>query len=348
MSLGPEPGAILPNSGLAWGIQLPIQAQSSRFAEAWEADAGPEDLARVARAADAAGCFYVAVCEHLAIPRSHAEAMGTTWYHTLTTLGWLAAHTERTRLLSHVVMPHFRHPLEAAKAFATLDRLSGGRAIAGVGTGHVVPELELLGVAPRERGALLDEAIGVLRAAFADEYPRAAGPRWPLDGELGVAPRPVQHALPIWVGGSSKPAIRRAAWLGDGWLPQGTPLDDLPGAIALLRDERDAAGRDPRIDIGRTSRSTTAPRAGTSVRCSAARATRWPNRSGAGARSASGSCRSTSARATPTSCAISSPASAPRRRPCSPRPARSTRARRSAPRCPTARRAAPRRSGRSR
>ena len=242
--------AILPESGLAWGIQLPIQAQSTRFAEAWEADAGPEELAAVARAADAAGCFYVAVCEHLAIPRSHADAMGTVWYHTLTTLGWLAAHTQRTRLLSHVVMPHFRHPLEAAKAFATLDRLSGGRAIAGVGAGHVLPELAMLGVPADGRGALLDEAIDVMRAAFDAEYPEAPGPRWPLDGTLGVAPRPQQAALPIWVGGSSKPAIRRAARRGDGWLPQGTPLAELPEAIALLRREREAAGRPARIDIG--------------------------------------------------------------------------------------------------
>ena len=242
--------AVLPETGMVWGIQLPVQAQSSRFAEAWEREAGPEELARVARAADAAGSFYVAVCEHLAIPRSDAETMGTTWYHTLTTLGWLAAQTQQVRLLSHVLMPHFRHPIEAAKAFATLDRLSGGRAIAGVGAGHVVPELRMLGIDATARGAVLDEAIGVLRATFDEEDPNTPGPRWPLDGELGVAPRPVQHSLPIWVGGSSPAAIRRAARLGDGWLPQGTTLDALPEAIALLRREREAAGRDARIDIG--------------------------------------------------------------------------------------------------
>jgi probable F420-dependent oxidoreductase len=242
--------SILPQGRLSWGIQLPVQAQSTRFAEAWEAQAGPAELEQVARAADAAGCFYIAVCEHLAIPRAAAETMGTTWYHTLTTLGWLAAHTQRVRLLSHVTIPHFRHPLEAAKAFMTLDRLSGGRAIAGVGAGHVVPELEMLGIEPSERGALLDEAIAVMQAAFESEYPRTQGPRWKLDGELGVAPRPVQSPLPVWVGGSSRAAIRRAARLGDGWLPQGTSLLDMPAAIALLRGERSAAGRSDEIDIG--------------------------------------------------------------------------------------------------
>ena len=169
--------------------------------------------------------------------------MGTTWFPTVTTLGWLAAATERGRLLSHVTIPHYRHPLETAKAFATLDWLSGGRAILGVGGGHVEGEFEILDVDFGRRGRLLDEAMDVIRATFDDEYPSAEGPTWPLDGRAGVAPRPVQESLPIWVGGSSKAAIRRAAVRGDGWLPQGTPPGELGAAVELLRAEREAAGR---------------------------------------------------------------------------------------------------------
>lgn len=242
--------SITPDRVVGWGIQLPIQAQSTRFAREWEHDAGPDDLAGVARAADRAGATYLAVCDHLAVPNPQDEVMSTVWFHTVTTLGWLAAQTERIRLLSHVTIPHYRHPLETAKAFATLDWLSKGRAILGVGSGHVEGEFDLLDVDFHRRGKLLDEAIDVIRATFANEYPVAAGPTWPLDGTAGVAPRPVQESLPIWVGGSSDAAIRRAARRADGWLPQGTPPGELGAAVALLRAEREAAGRDPAVDIG--------------------------------------------------------------------------------------------------
>ncbi len=131
---------------LAYGIQLPIQAQSTAFVEPWELEAGRDELAAIARACDDAGFAYVAVCDHVAIPREKAAAMNTTWFDTVATLGWLAAVTTRTRLLSHVYVAAYRHPLATAKAFATIDALSGGRAILGVGTGHVEAEFALLGV----------------------------------------------------------------------------------------------------------------------------------------------------------------------------------------------------------
>ncbi|HAM01778.1 MAG TPA: LLM class F420-dependent oxidoreductase, partial [Acidimicrobiaceae bacterium] len=99
------------------------------------------------------------VCDHTAIPRRLADAMSTTWYDTVATLGWLAGITSRVRLLSHVYVAALRHPLRAAKEFATLDALSGGRLIVGVGTGHVTEEFALAGVDFARRGALLDEAI---------------------------------------------------------------------------------------------------------------------------------------------------------------------------------------------
>ena len=110
---------------LAFGMQLPIQAQSTVFVEEWEKTAGARELAAVARACDAAGFAYVAVCDHVAI-RGRADAMSTTWYDTIATLGWLAGVTERVGLLSHVYVTAYRHPLQTAKAFATLDALSGG------------------------------------------------------------------------------------------------------------------------------------------------------------------------------------------------------------------------------
>jgi probable F420-dependent oxidoreductase len=242
--------AVVPPGTVAWGLQLPIQAQSTIFVEPWEADATVEDLVAVARAADRAGALYVGVCEHVAIPRPLDETMGATWYDPIATLGFLAGVTTSVRLLSHVLALPYHHPLAVAKAFATLDRLSGGRAILGVGAGHVEGEFALLGLDFATRGRHVEAALPAIRAALDDEYPALPDGEWGLDGSAAVAPRPVQASLPIWVGGSSAVAVRRAARLGDGWLPQGIRPRDLPGVVERIRRLRAEAGRPERFDIG--------------------------------------------------------------------------------------------------
>jgi probable F420-dependent oxidoreductase len=242
--------AVVPPGTVAWGLQLPIQAQSTIFVEPWEADATVDDLVAVARAADRAGALYVGVCEHVAIPRPLDETMGATWYDPIATLGFLAGVTTSVRLLSHVLALPYHHPLAVAKAFATLDRLSGGRAILGVGAGHVEGEFALLGLDFTARGRHVEAALPAIRAALDDEYPALPDGEWGLDGSAAVAPRPVQASLPIWVGGSSAVAVRRAARLGDGWLPQGIRPRDLPGVVERIRRLRAEAGRPERFDIG--------------------------------------------------------------------------------------------------
>jgi probable F420-dependent oxidoreductase len=242
--------AIIPPGAVAWGLQLPIQAQSTIFVEPWEAGAGTDDLVAVAQAADRAGALYVGVCEHVAIPQPHDGPMGTTWYHPFTTLGFLAGVTTSVRLLSHVIALPYHHPLEVAKAFTTLDALSGGRAIVGVGAGHVEREFDLLGVSFADRGSWVERALPAVRAALDAEYPALPDGDWGLDGSAAVSPRPVQASVPIWVGGSSPVAVRRAAELGDGWLPQGVRRGDLPGVVARVRQLRTAAGRPERFDVG--------------------------------------------------------------------------------------------------
>ncbi len=249
---GVRDGVWRPEDGrLVWGMQLPVQSQSTLFAEGWEAAAGPVDLVEIARVADRCGFAYVACCEHLAIPRRLAEAMSTVWYDPVATLAHLAAVTERVRLLSHVAVVGLRHPLITAKQYATLDRLSGGRLILGVGAGHVPEEFEALGVDFGRRGAVLDETVEALKMALGpDEFPKFTGERFAFEG-LGQAPRPVQTPRPpIWVGGSSPAAVRRAAERGDGWLPQGDRREQLPGQIARLRRLREAAGIEEPVVIG--------------------------------------------------------------------------------------------------
>ena len=233
-----------------FGIQLPIQSQSTIYVEDWELRSGPSELARVARRRRTSGFFYVAVCDHTAIPRRLAGAMSTTWYDTIATLGWLAGVTTRMRLMSHVYIAAQRHPFRAAKEFSTLDVLSGGRVIIGVGAGHVNEEFDLFGPPFDERGSGLDEAIDAMAAALSDEYPTLAGPRWPAS-DLGATPRPVQRPRPpIWVGGSSRAALRRAAQRGDGWLPQSPRRSDIREQVPRLLEMRQELRGDDPIEIG--------------------------------------------------------------------------------------------------
>jgi probable F420-dependent oxidoreductase len=241
---------VVPRNQVAYGMQLPIQSQPARFRAPWEADAGPDELVRLAQAADRAGLFYVGVCDHVSIPEDRATTMQTIWYDTIATLGMLAGVTERVRLLTHVWIASYRHPLISAKSFATLDHLSKGRLIIGLGAGHVVEEFAQLGVDFHRRGKLTDEAMDAMDVALREEFPTFSGETWSFSGG-GARPRPVQQPRPpMWVGGSSPAAIRRAAVKGDGWLPQGTPRADMPAQIAELRRHRDEArGGDP-MDIG--------------------------------------------------------------------------------------------------
>lgn len=241
---------ICPAGKLVYGMQLPITAQSTVFAAPWEATAGTDEIRRIAQACDANGFFYLAVSDHVCVPRAQATAMSTVWYDTVATLGFLAAATRHVRLLSYVYVVPYRHPLVTAKAFATLDALSGGRVILGVGAGHLKGEFETLGVDFARRGKLLDEAIDVIAAAFTEEFPSHRGAAWSVR-DMGQRPRPVQQPRPpIWVGGSTRPALRRAAERGDGWLPQGVPEMGMPAAIEIIRTHRVKVRGAAPIEIG--------------------------------------------------------------------------------------------------
>ena len=220
----------IPAGTIVYGTQLPIQSQSPRFAAKWESSATPADLVRIAQAADRSGYFYVAVCDHIAVPEEKAEVMGLWWQDCLTTLGFLASATENVALLSHVYVVAYRHALTAAKGFETLDHLSGGRAIAGIGAGHVEGEFDAIGVSFADRGTLTDSTLVDFAEALSNTY---------VNG-MGSLPRPVQSPRPpIWIGGSSNPAIRRAAAY-EGWLPQGPATRE---GLDLLLSTREKLGK---------------------------------------------------------------------------------------------------------
>jgi probable F420-dependent oxidoreductase len=163
-------------------------------------------------------------------------AADATFLEPLTALAMVAGVTERVKLgTTVIVLPH-RHPVLAAKMLSTLDHLSGGRVILGAGVGWMREEIELLGAPFDERGAWSDEAIRVMRACWRDERTRFHGRYFSFD-DIGCFPKPVRGDIPIWMGGHSKPALRRIVALADGWHAAFPTAAGLEAGLSALRDE---------------------------------------------------------------------------------------------------------------
>ena len=165
------------------------------------------------------------------------------YYEPLTLLSFVAARTSRVRLGTSVLVLPYHNPIRLAKTVATLDVLSAGRVILGVGVGAIEQEMEAMGTAFKERGPFTDEAIAVMRTLWTEEDPRFDG-RYSSFAGMKFSPKPRQR-VPIVIGGVSRMAIRRAARLGDGWQPLGLSPEALGQGMAALREEAEAAGRDP-------------------------------------------------------------------------------------------------------
>ena len=186
----------------------------------WEQAAGMTELVEIARAADRLGYDHLTCSEHVGIPTDVAEVRGATYWDPLATFGYLAAVTERVRLATYVLVLGYHHPLEIAKRYGTLDLVSGGRLILGVGVGSLREEFELLGAPFEDRGARADDALLALRASLSREQPAYHGSHYDYDGFV-VRPCAVQPRVPLWVGGRTRRSLRRAATLADGWAPFG-------------------------------------------------------------------------------------------------------------------------------
>jgi probable F420-dependent oxidoreductase len=165
------------------------------------------------------------------------------YYEPLTLLSFVAARTSRVRLGTSVLVLPYHNPVRLAKTAATLDVLSGGRLVLGVGVGSIENETLAMGSPFAERGALSDEAIAVMRTLWTEEDPSFDGTYSRFSG-MKFSPKPLQRSIPLVIGGVSRAAIRRAARLGDGWQPLGLSPEALAEGIARLREEARARGRD--------------------------------------------------------------------------------------------------------
>ena len=216
----------------------------------------PANLVTVARWAAELGYASLWVTDHVALPldcrshypyRSHGRwdyPPDTPWLDPLQALAWAGAAAPGLRLGTSVLVAPLRHPVLLAKQLASLDYLSGGRAILGVGAGWMAEEFATMGVGFEDRGRRLDEMVAVMRACWSGATVEHRGEQYDLGG-FQMHPRPAQGQIPIIWGGHSPAAIRRVARLGDGWHPTQIGLDALADGIAALRRACEQQGRDP-------------------------------------------------------------------------------------------------------
>jgi probable F420-dependent oxidoreductase len=223
---------------MRFGLTTPVVTMVPRTHAPWEAEAGPAELRRIAVAADRLGYAHLTCSEHIGIPVDVAAVRGGRYYEPAATLGFIAACTERIRLLTHVVVLPYHHPLAVAKTYGTLDRLSQGRVILGVGVGSLEQEFTLLGADFAGRGARYEDALRALRAALGGRQPTYAGTHYRFDGFL-IDPCAVQQRLPIWLGGRTPRSLRRALALAEGWDPFHLDCEQLRQMLVRARQSRD-------------------------------------------------------------------------------------------------------------
>ena len=220
---------------MKFGVMLPHYRQV----------ASTDSIYRVAQEAESMGFHSVWVSEHIAVPDGDVDRFGKGYYDMFTVLGYVAAITRRVLLGTSIVILPFRPPLHVAQLAATVDQLSKGRLILGVGVGSTEAEFSPLGASWDERGPITDESIQVLKHVWTVDQPNFQG-RYFQFSAINSYPTPVQRPHPpIWIGGGSRRAIRRAAEYGDAWHPSRPSFEHLAESLPRLRRLAERAGRDP-------------------------------------------------------------------------------------------------------
>ncbi|MDJ0866353.1 MAG: LLM class F420-dependent oxidoreductase [Myxococcota bacterium] len=213
----------------------------------------PHHYTELARTADVHGYDYLGLSDHVFFPERLESQYpytgsgtpefqhGTPWPDPWVAIGAMAAVTERVRFVTNVFQLPLRHPLLVAKAVGTAAYLSRDRVALGAGIGWMREEFDVLGADFRTRGRRCDEAIEILRRAWSGEMVGYQGAHYAFE-PLVMQPAPEQP-VPIFIGGISEPALRRAARLGDGWISALHSFEELRELIGRLRELRAEAGR---------------------------------------------------------------------------------------------------------
>jgi probable F420-dependent oxidoreductase len=191
----------------------------------WGPGVSPDALGRWASLVEALGYHLVMISDHVAPTPDVAAKYPAPIYDPFTTLAWLAAATRSVELGTTVIILPYRHPVQTARVAATVDRLSGGRFIFGVGVGWAEQEFRALGVPFGRRGAIANDYLAAIKTLWTRDVASYRGPFVAFE-DVHTGPRPLRSPHPpIWVGGSSEAALRRAVRYGDGWHPNRVRMD---------------------------------------------------------------------------------------------------------------------------
>jgi probable F420-dependent oxidoreductase len=197
--------------------------------------AGPDSIRRAAVQAEELGFSDVWVSEHVILPKSAPYPPSPIFYEPILTLTWAAAATKRVRLGTSVIVLPMHHPVPMAKQLATLQCLSEGRVIFGVGVGWMEAEFAALGVPFKERGRRMDEGLALMKALWTEDPVSFETQLIPAEiSEMRMLPLPVAP-IPLWFGGGSDKAIARATRIGDGWHGTRTTPEQAPAIVEKLR-----------------------------------------------------------------------------------------------------------------
>jgi probable F420-dependent oxidoreductase len=206
-------------------------------------EASPEAIVASARKAEELGFDAIFVNDHVIVDASARSAPWTNCYDPFVALSYVAANTSRIRLGVSVLIVPYRNPIATAKALATIDRMSGGRLICGVGVGWNEAEFAALGVPFGERGARTNEYLRVWQACWGPDKVSFAG-KFVQFADMFVSPKPLQQPHPpFWCGGVSVAALRRAARFAATWQPTPMALEELVERKATLSEASAAIGR---------------------------------------------------------------------------------------------------------
>jgi probable F420-dependent oxidoreductase len=242
---------------MRFSCSLPIdESQADQFQSL-------EAIGEMAQAVDSAGLDAIFVTDHPAPSARWLGGGGHETYDPFVALTAAACASPRILLHTHILVLAYRNPFDVAKAAASLDTLSGGRLVLGIGTGYLKPEYAALGVNFDDRGPITDESIKLMREAWTGEPVHYEGPRF-FARDTVIRPRPPQpHGVSIWAGGNAKVAIRRAVELCEGWCPfpakgivtrtarteELSSMEQLKEKLGYARDHAEKVGRTAPLDI---------------------------------------------------------------------------------------------------
>ncbi len=212
------------------GIVTPVVTRLPDAHAQWEVDAGIAEIERVVVEGERLGYDFVTCSEHIAVPRDVAATRGATYWDPLAVFGYLAARTTTIGLATFVLVLGYHHPLAIVKRYGTLDVVSGGRLILGVGVGSLEEEFALLGTEMDGRGERGDDAIRAIRASFSRIEPTYRGTHYAFD-DFVVDPAGLQADVPIWIGGRTARSLRRAVELAHAWAPFAIARNDMAAML---------------------------------------------------------------------------------------------------------------------